>query len=302
MDRPRLLALISLFMTPRTLLLLASFTAAAPIFAQDEPHVTKLLQKLKSVDVETRHEAMQALQTSLDPRIPEACLSALQSDGESIRRLAARAIGSRWHQIPKERAPVFAQALKPHLQSEHEGLVNMARRGIALLNRDYRDAMLSRSKSKRWVIYERHGLPCVIDTENSTEELLGHPADETANFSAAWSNSEVVPATFWHPKQDKVALEIYEGRKTTTVWIWRPGPGLRKLSETVIIKALGHREEDIARFAGFFVEIKGWKGDDLLLDLEYTTHKGEDLVLHDASLRWNAASDKIVVVSTEITN
>jgi hypothetical protein len=49
----------------------------------------------------------------------------------------------------------------------------MSRRGIALLKRTYDNDMFSRSKNRRWVIYERYGKPCLIDTRNHTEELLG---------------------------------------------------------------------------------------------------------------------------------
>lgn len=34
-------------------------------------------------------------------------------------------------------------------------------------------SVFSRSPSKRWVIDERHGKPCLIDTRTSTEEWLG---------------------------------------------------------------------------------------------------------------------------------
>jgi hypothetical protein len=54
---------------------------------------------------------MRQIGTSNDPRLPDACLPVLKKEGNSIRRLAARAIGSQWHQIPKDRVPVFTAAL-----------------------------------------------------------------------------------------------------------------------------------------------------------------------------------------------
>lgn len=284
-------------MTSRTLCLLAAFMGVSSALAQTEAQVAKLLQKLKSKDIDTRLEAIQALQTSLDPRIPEACLPALQTEGDSIKRLAARAIGSRWHQIPQERAAIFMQALKPHLESPHEGLVSMAHRGLALLGRDYTDEMVSRSKSKRWVIYERHGLPCVIDTENSTEELLGFKPEGSASFSPAWGNGDVAPATFWHSKQDMVALDMLYGRKGSAVWIWRPGLPVRELGLAEVAKALGLKEDAIAPWAGYFTEIKGWKSTALTFAVDYSVIQGEDQISHSAELRWDSATDVITVLS-----
>src|SRR5215475_11962448 len=70
------------------------------------------LPQLKDKDPDVRVEAVRQLQTSLDSRIPEAMLPLLSDEGNSIRRLAARAIGSRWWQIPKERVSQSVQALR----------------------------------------------------------------------------------------------------------------------------------------------------------------------------------------------
>jgi len=61
---------------------------------------------------------LRQLLTSLDSRIPEAMLSLLSDEGNSIRRLAARAIGSRWWQIPKEKTESYLNALQHNLRSE----------------------------------------------------------------------------------------------------------------------------------------------------------------------------------------
>ena len=62
------------------------------------------LPQLKNSDPDTRIAALRELLTSLDSRIPEAMFPLLSDEGNSIRRLAARAIGSRWWQIPKEKS------------------------------------------------------------------------------------------------------------------------------------------------------------------------------------------------------
>jgi hypothetical protein len=119
--------------------------------AQDEEQAfaTKMLRQMASSDLAAQIEGLDALATSLDSRIPDACLPLLKSGGTLIRRKAARAIGSRWQQIPKERVKAFDDALKVNLNSEERGLVNMSRRGIALLKRTYNNDMFSRSNPTR---------------------------------------------------------------------------------------------------------------------------------------------------------
>lgn len=285
-------------MNIRTLLVSASLLLPSILSAQSEAEVTALLKRLQSPDAEVRLTAMHDLQTSLDPRIPDACLPALEKDGDSVRRLAARAIGSRWHQIPKDRVPVFIAALKVHLKSEHDGLVNMARRGISLLNRSYAGKMLSRSKSKHWVIYERHGLPCLIDAANGTEELLGFGVG--GDLAAAWGNTEVAPAAIWHPKADRVALEILEGRKLSTVWVWSHGKGLRKISEAEMLKSLGYPQKAINGASGFFTSDAQWSGENLRFQVLFTVSKGDNMIDHEARLLWNPGKDSLQVVSDKI--
>ena len=70
------------------------------------------LPQLKDKDADVRIAALRELLTSLDSRIPEAMLSLLSDEGNSIRRLAARAIGSRWWQIPKEKTGSYVNALQ----------------------------------------------------------------------------------------------------------------------------------------------------------------------------------------------
>jgi len=84
-------------------------------------------------------------------------------------------IGSRWWQIPKEKAESYVNALEHNLRSEvdFEDEKNMAERAIGLLTRRYDSKMFSRSQNGRWVIYERRGFPCLIDTTTYTEELAG---------------------------------------------------------------------------------------------------------------------------------
>jgi len=105
--------------------------------------------QLKSADPDARIAAVRQLQTSLDPRVPDAMLSLLSDEGNSIRRLAARAIGSRWWEISKENVPQFLDALRRNEKSEFEDERNMVARAIDLLTRDYKSKMVARSSNGR---------------------------------------------------------------------------------------------------------------------------------------------------------
>jgi hypothetical protein len=144
---------------------------------ESEQPSDKHLTELKSQNVNIRRSAIEELLTSLDPRIPDALLPLLRDEGDSIRRLAARSIGSRWWQIPKERVPIFTKALQHNLRSERKDEKNMAERAIGLISRKYKGEMFAQSNNRRWVAYERHGLPCIIDTATFTEELIGWSSD-----------------------------------------------------------------------------------------------------------------------------
>ena len=202
--------------------------------AEDQPDVTEQLKQLASGDPEVQLDSLRELATSLDPRIPDACLPLLKSAGNSVRRNAARAIGSRWQQIPAERVPVFVKALKENLDSVEPGEVNMCRRGIALLERTYDNSMFSRSGNKRWVIYERFKKPCLIDTRNQTEEILGPEVD--GDFYPAYGNKEVSPYCLWHPKEEMAAMTIQIFRWPREIWIWKHGTGLRPIHVAELIR------------------------------------------------------------------
>ena len=257
-----------------------------------KPDITALLAQLQSDDLETRYAAMRQLGTSNDPRLPDACLSVLNKEGHSIRRLAARAIGSLWHQIPKERVPVLTAALNAQLESEHDGLKNMARRGIALLNRNYDSAMVSRSANKRWVIYERHGLPCLIDTGNETEELLGFGTE--AKFMPAFLNVEVAPAAVWHPEKEMVALGISEDRRHSTIWVWEHQKGLRQFQHEDALKALGIANESDRLGIYFISSIVGWKPEGLEFSVSFSVKRdGEFIFYDDRKILWDLESVRI---------
>lgn len=268
----------------------AVFLSSISLVSGDGSDVRDLLAQLQSDDTETRYEAMRQLGTALDPRIPDACLSVLQKEGNSIQRLAARAIGSHWQLIPKKRVPVFIDALKPLLDGDDAGPVNMARRGIALLSRKYDNAMVSRSSNKRWVVYERRGLPCLIDTDNETEELLGFGTD--AKFSPAYGNEEVAPMAVWHPRKEIVALDIIEDRHDSTIWVWVHKKGLRKFRHEDSIKAVGIDESAVLA-TGFYSSIVGWTAGGLEFKVSFSVKQGERYIdFNDRRILWNPESGR----------
>jgi len=170
-------------------------------------------------------------------------LPLLFDEGNSIRRLAARANGSRWWQISKEKVPQFVEALRHNEKSEFEDERNMVARAIGLLTRDYTSNMFARSDNKRWVVYERYGLPCLIDTQTDTEELLGWPRDRRdewtiEDFLPASGNQPLDKSVNWHPTKEAVAFGIHQTRRALTVWIWQHRFGLRKLGRSELIKLL----------------------------------------------------------------
>ena len=226
------------------------------------------LSRLKSPVPETRIAALRELQTSLDPRLPNALLPLLSDKGNSIRRLAARAIGSRWWQIPKERVPIFIKALQYNQASEHRDERNMVNRAIGLLNRDYTSNMFALSANKRWVIYERRRLPCLIDTTNDSEELLGwSPEPGHLNWLiSAFGNKPLKDSVLWHSKDEIVAFDIFLHRYASTVWVWGHGLGTRTLVAQKVINALGY---EASGRGDFYTTLKQWKGEELFIEVFY---------------------------------
>src|SRR5207244_3842797 len=168
------------------------------------------LPQLKDKDADVRIAALRELLTSLDSRMPEAMLPLLSDEGNSIRRLAARAIGSRWWQIPKEKAESYVNALEHNLRSEvdFEDEKNMTERAIgqdeALWHPTREAVALSVSVSRRatsvWIWEHKHG----VQKLNRSELIkLLHPKgkiDEpnpiTAEFKE-WKGDDLLVSVGW---------------------------------------------------------------------------------------------------------
>lgn len=259
------------------------------------------LPQLKDKDPDTRVAALRELLTSLDSRIPDAMLPLLSDEGNSIRRLAARAIGSRWWQIPKEKSDSYVTALQGNLKTEvdYEDETHMAERAIGLLTKKYDSKMFSRSPNGRWVIYERTSFPCLIDTTTYTEELIGwSPGSKPDVEMPPWlfgGNSPIdEDEARWHPDKEAVALSVGISRRATSVWIWEHKYGVQKLTRSELIKLL-HPKGKTDEPNPLTTEIKGWKGDDLSVSVEW----GSEPTIGKAEVAWNVSQHKWRVISTK---
>lgn len=266
---------------------------------QSEGDKDAALASLRSNDADERLSGLRDLMTSLDPRIPDALLPLLRDQGNSVRRLAARGIGSRWWQIAPARRGHFIAALKNSLSGELDNEKSMARRAIALLSGDYRRyEEVYPSPNGRWVAYERLQLPCVIDTTTQTEELVGWDAepagaDGTLWFAPAWGGgNEVRSSTLWHPRSSMVAFDM-QTRRSSNVWVWRPGGRLRRLETDEICAKLPHPDGEINEvYCGIGISATAWRGKDLILDVTYTVGF-DNPAEKSASLAWNADTDEL---------
>lgn len=270
-----------------------------PLNAQTPAETDEFVKMLSDADMDVRIEGLRGLQTSLDPRIPAASLKLLSDEGNSIRRLAARAVGSRYFQIPDADKPKYLKALQPLLKSEFADEANMARRAIGLLTWKFDSGVFSVSPTKRWVIYERYMLPCLIDTTNRTEELLGWKQDNYDAFAPVWGDCEMGNSAAWTKSGSAVALDIIFTRKRNTVWVWEEaGSRLTKFEEFDMVKATSVDPAQMHDAGGLFCDIKGWDGNELKLELSFTTAKGNDQFTdHIAELGWSLETRKFRKIS-----
>lgn len=274
------------------------FVAGSPLLGQEPaaPTADVALRQLSNSDPEIRLEAVGELQTSLDPRVPGAMLPMLADEGNSIRRLAARAVGSRWWQISEAEVPTFLGALKRNASSPHDDEVNMVHRAQGLLTRTYEGNMFARSADKRWVVYERYGHPCLIDTKSDTEELLGWKEGEYAALISSWGNGPTSESILWHPKRPMAAFNMLLSRKAGTLWVWKHGTPLRKLDIDELLKTVQTPDAMAEPFGGYFVDDIAWKGDELRFTFSYTSAKGEEYTDYNCALAWDSAKDKLRLI------
>ncbi len=272
------------------------------VLAQDpvaDPANNAALARLSDADMDVRVAALRELQTSLDPRLPEALLPLLSDAGDSIRRLAARGVGSRWHQIPAERAAAYLTALRPlaNARETHPEVANMADRATGLLSRRYDGPMFAASPDGKWVVYERYGLPCLLDRERNNEELLGwEGADRPGWFGPAWSNGEVAPSAMWDPRSRAVALEMILSRKVGSLWFWiAEGSREVRLDPAEIVGPFVREGFQVHFPGGFWATARRWFGDEFQFELYFSSFRPgtDEFTDHEVIAGWNLLTGAI---------
>ena len=163
----------------------------------------------------------------------------------------------------------------------------MAERAIGLISRKRTASapVFSRSPNKRWLVYERRSFPCIIDTENDTEELVGWEQSqfmERPNFGPM--------DTLWHPRIEMLAVSVGIGRHESAIWIWRPGKPLLKLDKSDFDPLLGG---EIAPMGLDHCYGKSWKGRDLLVDYTYEISKNEEYEPWTARFQWSPETGRL---------
>jgi hypothetical protein len=288
----------------RTVVLFIALTVigAEDAFPQDpvaDPANDAALARLTDPDMDVRIEALRELQTSLDPRLPELLLPLLSDQGNSIRRLAARGVGSRWHQIPANRSTAYLSALQPltRAREDYPDVAAMADRAVGLLTRRFEGPMFAVSPDEKWVVYERFGLPCLFDRERNNEELLGWEGGERPGwFALSWGNGESNPAALWDPKSRAVALDMILSRKVSSLWFWvAEGSRLIRLEPEQLVEPFVPAKTEIQYAAGFFSTPRRWFGDEFQFGLYFATQdpQTQEFIDHDVMAGWNLRTGAI---------
>ncbi len=252
---------------------------------------------LHSPDAALRRVAVFRIQTLDDPRVPGACLPLLNDPGLSIRRLAARAIGSRFYDISDADRPRYLAALqtcledrkgKPEAGTYHDvdDVTLMCQRAIGLLSRRYASPPFSVSPNGKWVLYERRR-PVIANIADQQHHLLtpldpnGYEADE-AYYSEDEDDTNLpetnilkmvdtnLPAIqlfapHWRPDGQAVAfsLERLQRRFYHPILVWSaPAPSrVVVLDEAFFQVLLGTRYPQW----GTTTDFAAWKGDKVLV-------------------------------------
>lgn len=223
---------------------------------------TDWISQLQSPDIEVRRTAIDCVQTLDDARIPEACLPLLRDEGFSIRRQAARAIGSRFYQIPKDRTAAFVDALKQCAKEGPDGVTFVANRAIGLLTRDFSFDAFSKSPDGKWVLYEQRRLPMIADTKLEKRQLLSPVSPDSkwgvndtyidrgqiisrgpdGKLLKLMTTNEKVDWIFrqhWQPQGDAIALQpTLQAKFFSPICIWRASDGAMRVWWVTSFKSL----------------------------------------------------------------
>lgn len=201
--------------------------------------------RLASPDIAVRRAAVEAIQTQDDPRIPAACLPLLKDEGLSTRRQAARAIGSRFFDVPADQKKVYLEALRQCADQAPEGTVVVCQRAIGLLTGNYDCPSFSVGPKNKWVLYERRRLPVIAPVKGGNHQLLSPVwngwEDKKELLRLMETNESIVDlfAPHWHPGGESVAFTmVLQRRYFHPIFIWSADAAEVKVLEPKALKSL----------------------------------------------------------------
>lgn len=203
-----------------------------------------ILRKLSSPAVEVRRGAVDEIQTLEIPGIPAACLPLLKDEGLSIRRQAARAIGSRFTEIPAADKKAYLSALETCAAEGPEDVKLLSQRAIGLLNRNYRFPAFSVGPHGKWVLYERRRLPVIAPAKGNGPHRLLSPVITDYKGDPYLMRLAVTnyPAAYlfephWHPGGEALAMmPVYQSKFFHPICVWVAGEPEVKVLATETLK------------------------------------------------------------------
>ena len=203
------------------------------------------IARLSSPDITIRRAAVEAIQTLDDPTIPAACLPLLKDEGLSIRRQAARAIGSRFSDVPVDQRKTYIEALKKCAAAGPEDNTLICQRAIGLLTGNFAFPSFSVGPKKKWVLYERRKLPVIAPVKGGQHLLLSpvwkdwNDKNDLLKMAVTNESAEELFSPEWHPGGEAVAFTMKLQRKFFhPICIWVAGENEVKILEPRSLKPL----------------------------------------------------------------
>lgn len=243
--------------------LMAGPLNAGPQHATRPADLEASLGKLSSKDAETRLEGLCELENSEDPRVAERCIALLSDKGNTVKRKAARMIGSRARLIPKSQRPKYIASLKDAATKEEDTFyASYVRRALGILENDFSNSMFEKSPDGRFAVYERLGVPEVIDMKTGEFKLLVAHGEEGEPIVDRYGSGNFEGSVFWEKSSRAFAVALASGRHSVALLVWVPSKGIiRGIEAPAVLERIVpgvHDNESFVAAYGFAVE--GWSG------------------------------------------
>ena len=193
----------------------------------------------------------------------------LKDEGFSIRRQAARAIGSRFSEVPDDQRKTYVTALKTCAAEGPEDVTLICQRAIGLLTENYKFPSFSVGPKKKWVLYERRRLPVIAPVKGGPHNLVSPVAidydgkPDLLKMEVTNESAEELFHPHWHPGGDALAFTMQLQRRFyTPVCVWSA------TSEKVkILEARSLKDVLPSRYPawGTTTEFARWDGDKVIV-------------------------------------